>query len=209
MRLRLNLEITGIAALGIALLLAVALVAPIHSGALGAGTAHALHAAFGWVAALVPVLVAILGSIVFLEINVPRMIATLGFASLSYFLIIDAYAGVAGGAFGRLLRIGLEAYVGSAGALVVLALLTVALTVWIGNLEVKRVIGVLIAAGSRCAGWIAAASARKDAGAGGALATAARPGSLREAFHCRQHQSKREQCPALAPLAAAERCWRR
>ncbi|MDQ2908303.1 MAG: DNA translocase FtsK [Candidatus Eremiobacteraeota bacterium] len=184
MRLRFNLEICGIAALGVALLLGVALVAPTRSGALGAGAAHELRVAFGWVAALVPVLVAILGAIVFLEINVPRMIATLGFASLSYFLLIDVFAGRAGGSFGRLLRAGLEAYVGPAGSVLVLALLAVALTVWIGNVEVKRAIGVLIAVFARLRQWIAPAfaAARTPAQARNG-APSLRPASLREAFH--------------------------
>ncbi len=193
MRLRFNLEITGIAALGLAMLLGVALAAPAHSGALGAAAAHGLVATFGGVAWLVPVLIAILGGIVFLEINVPRMIATLGFASLSYFLLLDAFAGRAGGAFGRLLRTGLEVYVGPAGAILVLALLTLALTVWIGNVEVKRAIGALVVAASRLRAWIAStvASSRAAATASsrsgppatkGALQSA-RPASLREAFH--------------------------
>jgi len=185
MRLRFNLEITGIAALGVAMLLGVALAAPSHSGALGAAAARGLGAAFGRVAWLVPVLVAIFGGIVFLEINVPRMIATLGFASLSYFLLIDALVGRAGGAFGRLLRTGLEAYVGAAGAVLVLALLALALTVWIGNVEVKRAIGSLIVAVSRLRAWAtnAAASSRAAAPAAKGILHPPRPASLREAFH--------------------------
>jgi len=193
MRLRFNLEITAIAALGLAMLLGVALAAPAHSGALGAAAAHGLVATFGGVAWLVPVLIAILGGIVFLEINVPRMIATLGFASLSYFLLLDAFAGRAGGAFGRLLRTGLEVYVGPVGAILVLALLTLALTVWIGNVEVKRAIGALVVAASRLRAWVAStvascraaatASSRAGATASKDARQPARPASLREAFH--------------------------
>ena len=91
--MRLNLEIAGIVAFALALLSAIALGARSHSGALGAALAHGLVAGFGSVAWLVPVLVAVLGAIVFLEINVPRMIATLGFASFCYFAIIDAFHG--------------------------------------------------------------------------------------------------------------------
>ncbi len=187
MRMRLNLEIAGIAALGIAMLLAVALAAPTHSGAVGASAAHALVVAFGAVAWLVPIVVAIVAGIIFLEINVPRLIATLGFASLSYFLIIDAFAGRSGGAFGRLLQDGLRVLVGSAGASLVLVLFAVAVTVWIGNVNVKRVIGTLVVAAARLRALLMGAwqSRITTAPRSPAPADAKPPGpaSLREAFH--------------------------
>ena len=186
MRMRLNLEIAGIAALGIAMLLGVALAAPDRSGAIGAGTSHLLIAAFGGVAWLVPIVIAIFAGIVFLEINVPRLIATLGFASLCYFLIIDAFAGRGGGALGRLLRDGLGVLVGSTGSTLVLALLAIAVTVWIGNINVKRLIGSAIVAAARLRDtlarmWRARAAAREKAAA--ALTQTRGPASLREAFH--------------------------
>ena len=195
MRMRLNLEIAGIAAFGVAMLLGVALAAPLHSGAAGAAAAHALVAAFGGVAWLVPIVVAIVAGIVFLEINVPRLIATLGFASVSYFLIIDAFAGRGGGALGRLLQSGLQVLVGSSGATLVLVLLALAVTVWIGNLNVKRVIGTLVVAAARlratfAGAWRARAAATQRAPVA-AAAKAAGPTSLREAFHL----------PAIVPTA--------
>ena len=88
---RWNYEIAGIAALGAAILLAIALIAPpAHTGILGAHTAAALHALFGRAAGWFPMLVALLATIVFLEINVPRMIASLGGAACAYFLLVDA-----------------------------------------------------------------------------------------------------------------------
>jgi hypothetical protein len=82
-----NLEILGIAAFGFALFLGVALVLPAHSGQLGASTAHVLHSLFGAAAWLFPLLVAAIGAIIFIEIDVPRLMATLGMASCGYFLI--------------------------------------------------------------------------------------------------------------------------
>ena len=80
----------------------------------------------------------------FLEINVPRMIATLGFAALCYFFIADAFYGSSGGAFGALLQRGLRVLVGPTGSVVVLTIATLAVTVWITNVSVKRVIGLAI-----------------------------------------------------------------
>ncbi|MGB8798730.1 MAG: hypothetical protein WCC70_14355, partial [Candidatus Aquilonibacter sp.] len=93
---KLNLEIVGIAALAVALLCGIALAVPGHAGNVGHALAGWLRELFGGGAALFPVLVALLGGIIFLEINVPRMIATLGTSALSYFLMIDAAFGSAG-----------------------------------------------------------------------------------------------------------------
>ncbi|MBD5657813.1 MAG: hypothetical protein IAI50_21945, partial [Candidatus Eremiobacteraeota bacterium] len=146
MRMRLNLEIAGIAAFGLALLSGIALAAPARSGALGAALAHGLIAAFGHAAWLAPVLVAIVGGIVFLEINVPRTIATLGFASLCYFLIVDAAFGRSGGAAGTLLQNGLRVLVGPTGTTLVLLLFALSLAVWISGVSLKRLIGLAVVA---------------------------------------------------------------
>src|SRR5579871_3403023 len=115
-----NLEIAGIAALGAALLLALSLMLPSRSGAAGAALAGSLHVLFGSAAWLVPVVVALLGAIVFLEINVPRLIATLGTAALAYFLIIDTAYGRGGGFIGNLLMLGLHRLVGPVGTAILL-----------------------------------------------------------------------------------------
>ena len=146
--MRLNFEIAGLAAFGIAVLLALALALPHGSGAIGAGVARGLVALFGASAWLAPVVVAIVGGIVFLEINVPRMIATFGFAALAYFLIVDAAFGTRGGAVGSTLSFGLRVLLGSAGAAIVLALLALLVTVWVTGVSVKRVIGWCIVLGS-------------------------------------------------------------
>jgi len=143
---RWNYEIAGIIALGIALLLAVSLIAPpAHIGVLGAYTAAALHAFFGLAAGWFPLLVALLATIVFLEINVPRMIATLGGAACAYFLIVDATFAGNGGWLGRSLDAVLRALVGDVGAIIVLIVAALGVTVWITNVSVKKVIGWSIA----------------------------------------------------------------
>ena len=185
LRLRLNLEIAGIAALGLALLLGIALVAPTRSGAFGAGLAHALDAVFGRAAWLVPFVVALFGGIIFLEINVPRLIATFGFAALCYFLIVDAFFGRAGGALGRLLGNGLRVLVGGTSTLVLL-LFALALTVWIFNLSLKRVMGATIVAGARLRAFarekINQRTARTVVGSSGPHVRPPGPKSLAEAF---------------------------
>ena len=139
---RLNYEIAGIAALGLAVLFGVALVVPAsHAGIIGSHTASALRTVFGNTAALFPVLIALFGAIIFLEINVPRMIATLGMAALGYFLAADAALGRRGGFLGFNIWSGLQALLGVAGARIVLLLIVVVLTVWITNVSVKKVIG--------------------------------------------------------------------
>jgi len=172
--MRLNLEIAGIAAFGIAVLLGIALAAPLHSGALGAATARAALALFGSAAYLVPILIAIFGAIVFLEINVPRMIATLGLASLSYFLIFEAAEGTRGGLLGSALAAGLHALFGATGAVVVLVVLALLITVWITDVSVKRTIGRVLAT----AGALRARFPKRSA----ASVKSAAPRSLREAF---------------------------
>jgi S-DNA-T family DNA segregation ATPase FtsK/SpoIIIE len=142
---RLNFEIAGIAAIGLAVLLGIALVLPpARTGMVGAAAAHALYALFGGAAALFPVLIALFGAIIFLEINVPRMMATLGTAALAYFLVADAAFGRRGGMLGSALWRGLEALVGVAGARIVLVLAAVLLAVWISNVSVKKVIGWIV-----------------------------------------------------------------
>ncbi len=139
---RWNYEIAGIAALGLAVLLGIALIVPAaHAGVVGRGVANALHALFGNAAPLFVLLVALCAAIVFLEINVPRLIATFGLAALSYFLLIDAAFARRGGAIGSHIWDGLRSLLGIAGARVVLVLIALLLTVWLTEVSVKKVIG--------------------------------------------------------------------
>ncbi|HEX3462694.1 MAG TPA: DNA translocase FtsK, partial [Candidatus Elarobacter sp.] len=182
------MEIAGIAALGFALLLGIALVAPpARTGAVGGATAFALHALFGLAAPFFVLLIALVAAIVFLEINVPRMIATLGGAACAYFVAIDAgiaASGRNGGLLGGGLATGLRALLGDAGLWIVLVVAVLAVTVAITGVSVKKVIGW-------CVARIAALRPpSRPAGTNAALAPA-RPASLREAFHL----------PALLPRA--------
>ena len=130
---RWNLEIAGIAALGFAVLLGVALVVPpARTGVVGGATAFALHALFGSGAALFVILIALVGAIVFLEIDVPKMIATLGGAACAYFIALDvglAASGRDGGAVGGAIVRGLHALVGDAGVWIVLIVAVLVVTV--------------------------------------------------------------------------------
>jgi DNA segregation ATPase FtsK/SpoIIIE-like protein len=186
---RWNLEVAGIVALGFALLLGVALVAPpARTGVVGSATVHILHALFGAGAGLFVVLVALVAAIVFLEINVPRMIATLGGAACAYFLAIDialAAAGRDGGWLGGVLVRMLHAFVGDAGTWIVLGVATLAVTVSITGVSLKKIIGWAIAQ--------IAALRPPERPTRGAAAPPARSAlvALRDAFHL----------PALLPRA--------
>ncbi len=145
---KLNLEIVGIAALSVALLCGIALAAPGATGNVGRALAGGLRELFGGGAALFPVLVALLGAIVFLEINVPRMIATLGSSALSYFLIVDAALGASGPRGGGIVGVGiwstLHSLLGSAGAWIVLVLAAATLTLSLTQVSLKKLIGLLL-----------------------------------------------------------------
>jgi S-DNA-T family DNA segregation ATPase FtsK/SpoIIIE len=186
---RWNLEIAGIVALGFALLLGVTLVAPAaRTGVAGGATAFALHALFGAAAWFFVLLIALVGAIVFLEINVPKMIATLGGAACAYFVVLDvglAASGRPGGFLGGGLERALHALLGDAGVWIVLVVAALAVTVAITGVSVKKVIGW-------CVTRLAALRPPPRAASGANAALPSRPASLREAFHL----------PALLPRAA-------
>ncbi len=92
-------------------------------------------------------LVALIGAIVFLEIDVPRLIATYGGAAVAYFLLADAALGArsdrSGGVLGASIWWMLHRLVGGLGGAVFLILAAVVLTMWLANLSLKRVLGLL------------------------------------------------------------------
>jgi DNA segregation ATPase FtsK/SpoIIIE, S-DNA-T family len=145
---RLNLEIVGIAAIGVAVLFGVALAAPNHAGNAGYAIAIGLRRLFGGGAPLFPVLAALFGAIVFLEINVPQMIAGLGSAALAYFLMIESALGSrgisGGGVIGATMWWALQSLVGRLGAWIVLSIAALVLTLYLTNASLKKVIGLLI-----------------------------------------------------------------
>ncbi len=144
-RARLNLEIVGIAAIGLAVICGVSLALPHHSGNFGLWIGDSLRRLFGGAAPVFPVLVALFGAIVFLEVNVPRMIASFGSAALAYFLILDAALGAGGtqrgGAVGADMWWALQSLIGGAGAWIVLAVAALTLTLWLTNASLKQLIG--------------------------------------------------------------------
>ncbi len=151
---------------------------------------------FGAAAGLFVLLVALVAAIVFLEISVPRMIASLGGAACAYFVLADvalAAAGRDGGRLGGALHGGLRALVGDAGAWIVLAVAALAITVAITGVSLKKIIGWTIV---RLA---ALRPPAKPAPKGKPKAPAAKPPpkplgeALREALHL----------PAVLPRAAA------
>jgi len=191
-RSRLNLELVGIAALALAAFLTLALAAPDHAGAVGGALAHALGRAFGRAAWAVPILVALFGGIVFLEVAVARTLLTVGVTAFCYAAIADAALDRGGGFAGRMLHGGLTALVGGIGASIVLALCAVALTVYIADFSVKRAIGAAVVrttkARAAVGGALRATSERaRERGAAGAEKKAQpalqRPKTWREAFH--------------------------
>jgi len=147
-RTRINLEIVGIAAVALAVFCGVALAFPHLAGAVGGWTGAELRRLFGGAAPLFPVLVALLGAIVFLEVNVPRMIAGLGSTALAYFLLIDAMFGAGGprrgGVVGSTIWWALHALVGNLGAWILLSVALLSLTLWLTNASLKQVIGRVI-----------------------------------------------------------------
>src|SRR5579883_2686997 len=174
--MRWNFEIAGLAAFGVAVLLGVALVLPpSRAGIVGAGTARALHHLFGAAAALFPILIALLGAIIFLEINVPRMIASLGGASLGYFLVVDTAFGPQGGVVGEALSRTLRGLVGDLGTTIVLTLGAIIIGVAVTNVSVKKLIGWCIVS-------LAALRRRIPQRAPAFGSATPGPGSLREAF---------------------------
>jgi S-DNA-T family DNA segregation ATPase FtsK/SpoIIIE len=144
----LNLEVVGIVAIGIAVLFALALAFPQYAGQAGRSVGATLHHLLGSGAPLFPLLIAVLGAIVFLEVNVPRLIVAFGSAAFAYFLLIDAIFGArgirSGGAIGATMWSSLRGLIGAAGAWIVLGIIALALTLYVSNLSLKKIIGWLV-----------------------------------------------------------------
>jgi hypothetical protein len=93
--------------------------------------AHACSGGFGSAAWLVPLLVALIGGIVFLEINVPQMIATTRLRGVLLFRdLADAFSGARAGLSARSCTTVAERR-SDRQATLVLAFLALAVTVWI------------------------------------------------------------------------------
>ncbi len=194
-RLRQNGELVGIAALGLAVFFGIALALPSsRAGLVGSLTVWTLHALFGRAAVYFPVLIGLAGAIVFLEINVPQMIAVLGGGALGYFLIVCAVYGPLGGVVGNGLWRGLRSLFGDPGAFITIVLATLALTVWLTNVSLKRAIGWTIV---RVMSLVRMLRARAPAAASRPqLPVLAGPQTLREAFDLPAPAQQEEDAPA-------------
>jgi len=195
-RLRFKGELVGIAALGLAVFFGIALVLPsARAGFVGSLTAWSLHALFGAAAMYLPVLIALIGAIVFLEINVPQMIAVLGGAALGYFLIVCAVYGPMGGLVGSHLWEALRWLFGVAGATIVIILSALALTVWVTNVSLKRTIGWAI---KHITAFVRMLRTRAPAGSDEKpqLPAVQAPRTLREAFNLPEVEHTDEPVPA-------------
>ena len=106
--------------------------------------AYGLKALFGSAAPLFPLLVALFGVIIFLEINVPRMMATLGAAACGYFIIADAALDTRGGALGGGVWSLLRGLVGDLGGHIILLIGALLITLWITDVSLKKFIGLLL-----------------------------------------------------------------
>ena len=203
--LRLNLEIAGIAALAVALLLALALWNPHRSGSLGAAAAGELHVLFGGAAWCFPILVALLGGIIFLEISVPQLIATLGLATAVLFLIVDTAYGAGGGKVGLALSVWLAGMFGGVGEKIVLAVAALGVIVGITKISLKQLIGRGIVAGARLRAFVANFLARERKPAPPPEPKPAGPANLREAFAMPERSAAAAaKKPAASAVAASE-----
>jgi S-DNA-T family DNA segregation ATPase FtsK/SpoIIIE len=200
-RLRLHGELVGIAALGLAVFFGIALALPSsRAGFIGSLTAWVLHALFGTAAMYLPVLVALIGAIVFLEINVPQMMAVLGGAALGYFLIVCAVYGPMGGVVGAHLWDALRWLFGVAGATIVIVLSALALTVWVTNVSLKRTIGWTI---KHVMALVQMLRTRPASDPKPQLPAVQAPRTLREAFNLPEVDRSQEPAPApIVPVAS-------
>ena len=150
---KLNLEIVGITAFGAAILLGIALALPKEHAGIIHVVGDGLRHLFGGCSPFFPVLIALFGAIIFLEINVPTMIATYGSAALAYFLILEGGFGSSGpsrgGVVGANIWLALISLVGAIGAWVVLTVAALSLTLYLTQVSLKKVIGWVIVAFSK------------------------------------------------------------
>ena len=169
-------------------------------GFCGRATAHGIQEALGVAAPLAPLLLTILGAIVFLEINVPRLIASYGTAAFIYALAFDALLGRQGGIIGRTLAEALNGLLGDTGGIVFIVLALLLLTAGLFKVSVKRAIGWVILRVLAVREAFARRSLARAKAASPRLALAApRPTTLREAFDL-PATTKRNRPATIAPV---------
>ena len=139
--LTLNFEILGVALYVMAGLLAIALFNAARAGVFGAFANATMHAWFGGAAWLAVLALAVIASIIFLEIHVPKIMAAFAACAAGAFLALAGFFGMvgAGGLVGDAIAHGLSALLGIAGANIVLGFIVVACIVTPTGISLKRV----------------------------------------------------------------------
>ena len=143
-RKRLDLELTGFGTLGFAAFLFLAMfIPPGHAGALGFFVRQPLVMLFGNVAIGFPMLVALIGSVFFLEVAAASMIWSMSVAATLYFLLADT--SFAAGFIGSGLSGMFHAIFGELTGPVLTLLYTI-LTFAVTGVSVKRLIARIVVA---------------------------------------------------------------
>ena len=185
-RLTLNLEIVGVALLGIAAYLALALWAPKSAGWIGPGIASTIGAWFGaasWISVAGLVVVAI---IIFLEVHVVRMLAFMAACAAGEFLALDGALGMStrGGVVGNAVAAGLSQLFGAGGAGIAIIFAIVAFVVAPTGVSMKQTIGTIAVWAARAAAklksWYDMTAAQREAARPAKTATSKLPMIRRE-----------------------------
>ena len=155
--LTLNFEILGVALFVVAGLLAISLISADAAGYFGAFANATMHAWFGGAAWLAVVALAVIASIIFLEIHVPKIMAAFAGCAAGAFLALAGFFGMAGtgGALGNAIAHAMTALFGVAGADIVLGFVVVACIVTPTGISLKRVFGSIGASVATAAGGLA------------------------------------------------------
>jgi S-DNA-T family DNA segregation ATPase FtsK/SpoIIIE len=151
--LTLNFEILGVAVFVVAALLALSLALGPGAGAFGVLADRTLHVWFGGAAWLAVVALAVIASIIFLELHVPKLMAAFAGCAAGAFFAFAGLFGMAGagGGVGNAIAHGLTALFGTIGADVVLFFVVLACVVTPTGISLKRAFGALgtsVAAGA-------------------------------------------------------------
>jgi DNA segregation ATPase FtsK/SpoIIIE, S-DNA-T family len=143
--LTLNLEILGVAIFVLAALLAISLFATPEAGFFGVLATATLHAWFGNAAWLAVVSLAVIASIIFLELHVPKVLALFSGCAAGAFLALAGFFGMAGGGglVGNAIAHGLVALFGAVGANIVLGFAVLAFFITPTGISLKRVFGAV------------------------------------------------------------------
>jgi S-DNA-T family DNA segregation ATPase FtsK/SpoIIIE len=155
--LTLNFEILGVALFVVAGLLAISLVSADEAGYFGAFAKATMHAWFGGAAWLAVIALAVIASIIFLEIHVPKIMAAFAGCAAGAFLALAGLFGMAGtgGALGNAIAHAMTALFGVAGADIVLGFVVVACIVTPTGISLKRVFGSIGSSVASAAGGLA------------------------------------------------------